>query len=189
MNTTNGWLDRVSVASPCPESWDGMQGDDRKRFCGRCRLNVYNLSGMTRPEAEALVTGAKGRLCVRFYRREDGKVLTRDCPVGISALRRRIAALAGKVAALLALAFAGAGCSPGGGGPGRGSSLRRVQPFATILNWLDPAPRTSVMGGIRPTMGTPVPLPPPPALMGEMTLPPAPSRGPEMGDVCVPEKK
>ena len=44
-------LDRVRVASACPESWEGMTGDDRTRFCGRCRMNVYNLSGMTRSAA------------------------------------------------------------------------------------------------------------------------------------------
>jgi len=33
-------LDSLTVASPCPESWDAMPGDDRRRYCGRCRLPV-----------------------------------------------------------------------------------------------------------------------------------------------------
>ena len=59
-----------------------MEGDDRVRFCGECELNVYNLSSMTEDEALKLVEEREGRLCVRFYQREDGTVLTSDCPVG-----------------------------------------------------------------------------------------------------------
>ena len=59
-----------------------MYGDDRRRFCSQCKLNVYNLSGMTRDEAEQLVMNSEGRLCVRFFRRKDGTVLTQDCPAG-----------------------------------------------------------------------------------------------------------
>jgi hypothetical protein len=65
-------LANVRVASPCPANWDEMVGDERKRFCGQCKLNVYNLSGMPRDEAENLLLNAEGRLCVRFYRRTDG---------------------------------------------------------------------------------------------------------------------
>ena len=38
-------LDNVRVASPCSVDWNEMIGDNRKRFCGDCKLNVYNLSG------------------------------------------------------------------------------------------------------------------------------------------------
>jgi hypothetical protein len=74
-----------------------MEGDDRVRFCRECNLNVYNLSGMTRREAESLVAGASVRLCARFYRRADGTMLTKDCPVGLRALRRRASLAAGAV--------------------------------------------------------------------------------------------
>src|SRR5919112_5448566 len=84
-------LDGVKVAAPCPADWGKMVGDERVRYCNRCELHVYNLSGMTRREAEALVTSSEGRLCVRFYRRADGTILTRNCPKGLSALKRRAA--------------------------------------------------------------------------------------------------
>ncbi len=90
-----GSLGRVRVAAPCAASWAEMRGDDRVRFCDQCGLNVYNLSGMTRREAERLVAGRDERLCVRFYRAADGTVLTRNCPVGLRALRRRVASVAG----------------------------------------------------------------------------------------------
>src|SRR5258706_7014177 len=82
-------LDNIRIASPCQADWNGMYGDDRKRFCSDCKLNVYNLSGMTRDEAEALIINAEGRLCVRFYTRADGSVITQDCPVGWAKLKQR----------------------------------------------------------------------------------------------------
>lgn len=91
MPTYTNPLEQVKVAAPCPADWGRMVGDERVRYCDRCSLHVYNLSGMTRREAEAFVTNSEGRLCVRFYRRPDGTILTRNCPVGLSALRRRAA--------------------------------------------------------------------------------------------------
>src|SRR5437867_3160947 len=76
-------LDNIRVAKPCPASWNDMEGDDRVRFCAHCRLNVYNLSGMSRRDAGDLIQLVEGRLCVRFFRRKDGTVLTDDCPVGM----------------------------------------------------------------------------------------------------------
>jgi hypothetical protein len=46
---------------------------------------------MSRQEAEALITKTEGRLCVRFYRRADGSILTQNCPVGLKAIKRRVA--------------------------------------------------------------------------------------------------
>jgi hypothetical protein len=86
-------LDHVKIAAPCSVDWDQMFSfeDKRVRFCAQCNLNVYNLSGMSRREAEALITKTEGRLCVRFYRRADGSILTRNCPVGLKAIKRRVA--------------------------------------------------------------------------------------------------
>lgn len=95
MNDPNRLLDDIRIASPCTASWDKMTGDDTVRFCGECRLNVYNLSSMTAAEAAALVERTEGRLCVRLYKRTDGTVLTRDCPVGLRAAIRRATRAAG----------------------------------------------------------------------------------------------
>jgi len=77
-----------------------MTGDDKKRFCGGCKKNVYNLSAMT--EAEAQETLKIDNPCVRFYRRVDGTVLTQDCPVGVRRVRVRLAmAASGAVAAIM----------------------------------------------------------------------------------------
>lgn len=95
----------VEIASPCTASWDEMQGDDRSRFCSHCKLNVYNLAVMTEQEAERLIIEKEGKLCTKIHRRADGTVITRDCPVGLRAVRRRMAWAALKaVAAVLAIA-------------------------------------------------------------------------------------
>ena len=86
-------LDHIKIAAPCSADWDQMFSfeDKRVRFCSQCNLNVYNLSDMSRQEAEALINKTEGRLCVRFYRRADGSILTQNCPVGLKAIKRRVA--------------------------------------------------------------------------------------------------
>jgi hypothetical protein len=71
-----------------------MTGDNRVRFCTECRLHVYNFAELTRTEAEDLLRTTEGRLCGRLYRRADGTVITKDCPVGLRAVRRRVAKIA-----------------------------------------------------------------------------------------------
>ena len=100
-------LNNLKVASPCSQDWNAMLGDNRKRYCGECKLNVYNLSGMTRTEAENLVMNAEGRLCVRFYKRADGTLLTEDCPVGWAKVKQRTQAYLTALASLI-FAFFGA---------------------------------------------------------------------------------
>jgi hypothetical protein len=84
-----------------------MAGNEKVRFCAHCNLNVYNLSGMTRTEAEHLIAQKEGQLCVRFYRRRDGTILTNNCPVGLRALKRRLSRIANAVASVILSFFAG----------------------------------------------------------------------------------
>lgn len=98
-------LENLKIAKPCPANWDAMTGDERVRFCGQCKLHVYNLSGMTRTQAEDLLSKTEGSVCVRLYKRADGTVLTQDCPVGLAALRRRVATLTASLFALVAVSF------------------------------------------------------------------------------------
>ena len=101
-------IDRIRIATPCPVSWEQMSGDNRVRFCDQCQLKVYNITALSRVEAESLIASSEGRLCVRLYRRADGTILTNDCPVGLRALRMRISKRAAAVMAVLA-GLAGAG--------------------------------------------------------------------------------
>ena len=90
MRESTNPLDKIKIASPCSANWDEMYGSERKRFCADCRLNVYNISEMTKDEAENFILRSEGRLCLRVYRRRDGTVITRDCPVGWARVKRRI---------------------------------------------------------------------------------------------------
>lgn len=84
-------LDQIHIAAPCNASWKDMEGDERKRHCGSCKLDVYNISDMRAEEAEAFIRASTGHVCVRLYRRPDGTVLTRNCPKGVWMIRRKIA--------------------------------------------------------------------------------------------------
>jgi hypothetical protein len=81
-------LDQLRIASPCNAPWEKMTGTDRARYCGLCEKTVYNVSAMSREEAEQFLSSVE-TACVRFYQRTDGTILTADCPVGISRKRRR----------------------------------------------------------------------------------------------------
>jgi hypothetical protein len=173
------FLSNVRVAAPCAESWDDMPGGERVRSCARCQHRVYNLSEMSAAEAAKLIREAEGRLCVRFYRRADGTLLTRDCPVGLRAVRRRLArATAG---AFTALAFAWGGVS-------LASRPRAEQPRLAqwVLNWLDPQEQPSFPKTVPLPMAAPESLP----LMGAVAMPADPeSLHATLGEVsAVPEE-
>ncbi len=102
-------LAHVRVAAPCNVDWDSMFGDERVRFCSQCKLNVYNLSDMTKREAEELVTRADGRLCVRYYMRHDGSIITNNCPAGLRRIKQRLSRVATAIGSTVISFLAGVG--------------------------------------------------------------------------------
>ena len=146
----NSPLDDVKVAAPCPASWDEMRGDEQVRFCSQCSLNVYNLSGMSKREAESLIARTEGRLCVRFYRRADGTVLTNNCPTGLRALRRRLSRLTTAIISALLSFFAGLGIHMAFG-------ERHPARFSRVMGTIE-------VSGQQP----PLPAPTRPVIMGEI---------------------
>lgn len=96
-------LTRVSIASPCTVGWDSMEGDDRTRFCWMCTQNVYNIEDLTRAEANKLLSGANGEVCIRVFKRPDGTILTKDCPVGLRQVRERVKAFSARACATVAV--------------------------------------------------------------------------------------
>jgi hypothetical protein len=161
-------LNDIRVATPCNALWDNMQGNDTVRFCQTCSKNVYNLSKMSRVEAEALVQEKEGKLCVRFYRRADGTLLTDNCPIGLRAVRRQLSWLGAGIAALAA-----SGIAIFSGGAGRSapamqprptlpfSTLRDVQPIKTVMDLVRPVQQPPLMGEICPPPPAPTPSPTP----------------------------
>ncbi len=155
-------LDVIDVASPCTADWDQMIGSEQIRFCSLCKLNVYNLSEMSRQEAEQLILEHEGRLCARFYRRHDGTVITRDCPIGLRAVRQKVVRAWLAIAALLGflmlaplLAFSA---------ETRGKLFSGRDPFAKLQHWMDPpVPFEMIMGDVCEVPPLPVITPPPPS--------------------------
>ena len=166
-------LSQLRVASPCRESWEGMQGDDRVRHCGKCDKHVYNLSALSPQQAEALLREREGGLCVRFYRRADGMVMTSDCPTGSG--RRRLRRLA--VAATLTVSAAA------------GASMYSTATMGQPCEVMGEMPMEVVQGGIGSY--TPPPVDEPPVTVESVDLPvltPDPSEPPAPERVSVPAR-
>lgn len=147
-------LANLKIASPCSADWEAMSGDDRKRFCGDCKLHVYNLSGMTKYDAENLLRLSEGRLCVRYFERADGTVLTQECPVGWARVKRRLSVAAAAAFGLF-ISFMGLfGVASVFGR--KGATIGELIPFAT------PTPdRPALMGAIAMPSPTPKASPSP----------------------------
>jgi hypothetical protein len=132
-------LDGIEIASPCSADWNEMEGNERVRFCQDCQKRVFNLSAMTKAEAETLIQQVEG-LCVRLYRRTDGTVISEDCPIGLRRTKQvthaMLSFLYAGVAMVIAILFGHAIAKDKKGD----STLRRVEPFATIINWFCPTP-------------------------------------------------
>lgn len=153
-------LEHLRIASPCSVSWAQMTGDEQVRFCHLCNLNVYNLGSMTQTEVTALISKSEGRVCARLYRRADGTIITKDCPVGLRAMRRRAARMAGAVfATLLSLCSAAFGQkqSSSDQDPGKQSiiSTRTVSESASATGTISGAisdPQDGLIGGAQVTI-------------------------------------
>ncbi len=90
-------LDRLTIPKPCSSDWKMMLGDEKKRFCSECNKYVYDISKLTRTQAEALVASKQGQLCARLTRQPDGKVITEDMRPGVQLLGRRASPIASAV--------------------------------------------------------------------------------------------
>lgn len=101
MKKQNFDVNNLRVASPCSVGWETMSGDERRRFCTICQLHVYNFSEMNADEIRKLVEKSESRICGRLYKRADGTVLTKDCPVGFRAYQKRVARFAGAALATI----------------------------------------------------------------------------------------
>ena len=105
MKTEIPLLSNVKVAAPCQQNWNDMVGGDRVRYCRSCEKNVYDLSEMSQTEAANLLQTHEGHLCVRFYQRADGKIMTNNCPVGLRAVRKMYVKQTAAIASLCGIFF------------------------------------------------------------------------------------
>jgi len=156
-------LTNLSIASPCSTNWNEMAGDEQTRHCQECQLNVYNLSNMTRQEAETLIQKKEGRLCVRFYRRLDGTILTKDCPVGKRVLHQRQFKRLGKVAAVISIVtlIGLYTVTQTDSSTALASQINRTSHPIDRLGQViaEPTPKVDNLQNVRPLMGKPQPYP------------------------------
>jgi hypothetical protein len=135
----------VRIASPCKADWAAMTGDEQVRHCALCKKNVYNLSSMTAEDARTLLLEKEGKLCVRFYQRKDGTMLTADCPTGV---RRKQVRWVAAMASAASFVLAGAAFVLDSGGFGQAAQRLRMMVTGESCS----SPRTyqgeAVMGAV-----------------------------------------
>lgn len=73
-----GLIDSIDVASPCDEDWEKMTGSDQRRHCSSCDKDVYNLTAFSRREARKLIMSSGGKICIRYARLPNGRLMTND---------------------------------------------------------------------------------------------------------------
>jgi hypothetical protein len=132
-------LKNCRIASPCSARWEDMAGNDKRRHCCHCDLDVHNLAAMSGPEIDELLRTSGGTPCVRMYRRADGTVVTSDCPVGLAAVRAYARRAYARVALLVAALMGACVAMTPNDDPWYGERrLVLYQPFEWIAQTLAP---------------------------------------------------
>ena len=67
----------ITLLTRCPESFDAMPGDERRRHCAKCAVTVHDLSGLTEDEAHEVLGSVEGTVCARIARDASGNALFR----------------------------------------------------------------------------------------------------------------
>lgn len=129
MANKTDYLERIYVASPCTARWESMSGTEQVRHCAECNRNVYDLSKLTRGQAEKLIVASGGRLCAGITRRPDGTVINAEEPCGLHLIPRR----ASPIAAAVVSAVIGAGSA----GPALASKPGRQAQVASVSGGKD----------------------------------------------------
>ena len=147
-------LDSIRIATPCSAKWEDMTGDERVRLCAQCALHVYNFENMTSTEVRELVTQTEGRVCGRFYRRADGRMVTSDCPIAYEKLKYRLGLAASMVVGVLTAAIGAIAVAAGA--DRTKFDLPSSPTVKKVCSWASTQPQYSPMaGGI---MAMPVPM-------------------------------
>lgn len=69
----------IEIPSPCAQAWDEMDAErganGAARFCNQCQEDVYDISSMTRREAEAFMEAHRWQVCVNYEIDDEGKII------------------------------------------------------------------------------------------------------------------
>ncbi|AIE87895.1 hypothetical protein [Fimbriimonas ginsengisoli] len=163
-------LHSLRVASPCPKTWEELDGDDRRRYCGKCEKHVHNLSAMSAVEAATLMeSSGEGHLCVRYDARPDGRPEFAD--------DRRLRRAFGRGLALVC-GFAFVACSPAGRWPGVTGKVRALLDKNTLMQAGRTVPERLGRIAAPPLLGKLKAPAKPREFVGDVALPPTPKTEP-----------
>ncbi len=81
-------LKNLQLVHPCPINLAGLDPAEKENFCKSCNKEVYNLSVLSSDEAETLLEEKGREACVMFVRKNDGRIVTDNCPTFLRPLRR-----------------------------------------------------------------------------------------------------
>jgi hypothetical protein len=132
-------LNSVEIKSPCTANWNEMKGTDQIRYCFECNKYVYNLSEMTRRDAEAILLSRDDQMCARLIRDLEGQTLTVDSLPPVRLLGWKpgrvanavVSALISITPAALPLANGQVTSPPGKSQDGSGHKSHRTVPAST----------------------------------------------------------
>ncbi len=68
----------LQIQKACPKSWDELTGAGKQRFCSSCSLHVHDAVQLTQKEAEAIVSSATSRVCMRLQYDAAGQPIYSD---------------------------------------------------------------------------------------------------------------
>ena len=77
------------IEEPCPKNWADMAGDARRRYCSHCELHVHNLSEMSAPARDRLLS-SETPLCVTYVVNSAGHLVSNLPPRSFRAVLRRL---------------------------------------------------------------------------------------------------
>lgn len=111
----------VRLEKPCPVSWTSMSPAEGGRHCASCDKVVRDVSALTKNEAEELIRGNDGSLCINgLFDRARGEF--------IFAPEKKRLPVVSPLAVAAAMALAACGTTRTGGAPPPAPSTEQTQP-------------------------------------------------------------
>ncbi|MCH9682100.1 MAG: hypothetical protein K0V04_11750 [Deltaproteobacteria bacterium] len=189
----------LPIATPCHEDWDAMDPDARGRFCQVCVKPVHDLSAMSEPQAQQLLSKAAGtRICVRYRHDSEGEIRFRQPAAAPTCPAPRRMAWVGTAAVAMTLAA----CTPHEHPDARAQHIETVGSISPSIHMTVSIPSHATADDERFTQGRPTPVEePPPAdtvevlgdwdapqvveTKGDVAIDPVPPPLPDAGEVGV----
>lgn len=94
-------IETYKMASRCTAKCTEAEGKQQVSFCEQCHLFTYDFSKMEQAEADELIFKQENKRNPILYKRQDGRFLTSDCPIGAKKKRNARIAIIGSTLAVI----------------------------------------------------------------------------------------